>query len=136
MSRNERGAAAVEFALVLPLLVALLAGIAEFGRAYHLQTALSQSAREGVRVMALSNDAAAARAAARSAAPTLVLGDADITITTASPAGSPAGTCSVAAPATLPPQATVTIRYATPFMSGLFGTTLRLQGTGVMRCGG
>ncbi len=35
--RGERGAAAVEFALVLPLLVALVLGIVDFGRAYNQQ---------------------------------------------------------------------------------------------------
>ncbi len=32
--RSERGAAVVEFALVVPILIALVFGIAEFGRAY------------------------------------------------------------------------------------------------------
>ena len=123
--RNERGAAAVEFALVLPLLVFLLAGIAEFGRAYALQTTLSGSAREGVRVMALKNDPAAARAAARAAAPTLGLTDGQIAVGPGS-CPTPAGTT----------NATVTITYARPLLSGLFGTTLTLHGQGVMRCGG
>ena len=64
MSRSERGAAAVEFALVLPLLVLLIAGIAEFGRLYYLQTTISGAAREGVRAMALQNNAGAAQSVA------------------------------------------------------------------------
>ncbi|MCT1433984.1 pilus assembly protein, partial [Dietzia maris] len=50
---RDRGAAAVEFALVLPILLLLVLGILEFGRAYHVQTILSNAARDGVRVMAL-----------------------------------------------------------------------------------
>lgn len=126
MSRNDRGAAVVEFALVAPLLILLLVGIAEFGRAYYLQTTLSGSAREAVRTMALDNDSVAARATARSAAAPLVLSDGQIGVTPTtcvSTTGAPA-------------SATVTISYVTPFMSGLFGTTLTLEGRGVMRCGG
>ena len=59
---KDRGAAAVEFALVMPVLLSLVVGIAEFGRAYNVQATLSGAAREGVRVMAVKNDAAAARA--------------------------------------------------------------------------
>ena len=50
----ERGSAAVEFALMLPVLVVLVFGIAEFGRIYHVQTTISGAAREGVRSMALT----------------------------------------------------------------------------------
>ncbi|GAA1431981.1 hypothetical protein GCM10009616_20320 [Microlunatus lacustris] len=114
----------MEFALVLPLLVALLAGIAEFGRAYSIQTTLSGSAREAVRVMALKNDPAAARAAARNAGSSLALTDAQITVGPSCP--TPAGSA----------NAVVTVRYTMPFLSGMFGAALNLQGEGVMRCGG
>ena len=54
---TERGAVAVEFALLAPVLVMLLLGIMEFGRAYNAQVTLSSAAREGVRVMAINNNA-------------------------------------------------------------------------------
>jgi Flp pilus assembly protein TadG len=57
---RDRGAAAVEFALVVPILLTLVIGIIEFGRAYNIQTTLSNAARDGVRVMALQNDVTAA----------------------------------------------------------------------------
>ena len=66
--RDERGATAVEFAFIVPLLIVLVLGIAEFGRAFQVQGTLSAAAREGVRLMALQNDPAAARAAVRNAA--------------------------------------------------------------------
>jgi Flp pilus assembly protein TadG len=128
MARSERGAAAVEFALVVPLLVALLFGIAEFGRAYYLQTTLSGAAREGVRVMAITNDAGQARTAARNAASTLALTDAQINVAPLS------GAC--VSTATSPINATVTISYSMTFVTQLIGTTLNLKGIGVMRCGG
>ncbi len=128
MKTNERGAAAVEFALVLPLLVLLGAGIADFGRAYYLQTTISGAAREGVRAMALKNDASAARTAARAAAGSLVLSDAQI--------GVSPGTGSCRSTSTTTVTATVTINYSTTYVSPLIGTTLNLTGKGVMRCGG
>ena len=46
----ERGQSLVEFALVVPLLVLLVIGIAEFGRAWMTQNILTGAAREAVRV--------------------------------------------------------------------------------------
>ena len=54
--------------MIVPLLIVLVLGIAEFGRAFQVSGTLSAAAREGVRVMALQNDPAAARAAVRNAA--------------------------------------------------------------------
>ena len=125
--RTERGASAVEFAFIVPLLIVLVLGIAEFGHAFQVQGTLSAAAREGVRAMALQNDPAAARAAVRNAASSLTPGvtDAQITITPATcPAG--AGTTNVR----------VTIAYRMPFLTSFFGTGIGLTGTGVMRCNG
>lgn len=49
----EHGAAAVEFALILTLLVALIGGIVDFGFAFNAQISLTHAAREGVRVEAI-----------------------------------------------------------------------------------
>jgi Flp pilus assembly pilin Flp len=48
--RAERGAAAVEFALVLPLLVALLFGFIQFGIAFSAKIQATNAAREGARI--------------------------------------------------------------------------------------
>src|SRR5436190_13636937 len=50
---DERGAAVVEFAIVLPLLILLVFGIVEFSIAYNRQQGLHAAAREGARVAAL-----------------------------------------------------------------------------------
>lgn len=49
-SRRETGAVAVEFALVLPLLVMLLLGITTTGLVYADSLAIANSAREGARL--------------------------------------------------------------------------------------
>jgi len=46
---NQRGVAAVEFAIVLPLLLILFAGITEFGIAYYNKQVLTNASREGAR---------------------------------------------------------------------------------------
>jgi Flp pilus assembly protein TadG len=51
--RNERGAAAVEFAILLPVLVMLVFGIIEFSVLYNRQQGLHAAAREGARIAAL-----------------------------------------------------------------------------------
>jgi Flp pilus assembly protein TadG len=126
--RSERGASAVEFAFIVPLLLLLAVGIAEFGRAFQVQGTLSAAAREGVRAMALQNNPVAARAMARSVASSLNPGltDAQIAIT---PAACPVTYTSGS-------SVTMTISYRLPFFSGYFGTGVNMRATGVMRCNG
>ena len=52
--RNERGAALVEMALVLPIVILLFLGIIDFGRALFLYNNLTNAAREGARFGAAS----------------------------------------------------------------------------------
>ena len=120
---SERGAVAVEFALLAPILVMLLLGITEFGRAYNAQITLSAAAREGVRVMAIGNSPSAARTAAKNSATALkpALADTNITI-------SPA-TCSTGT------QVTFKITYSLSTMTGIAGP-FPMEGKGVMLCGG
>jgi Flp pilus assembly protein TadG len=58
---RDRGAVVVEFALLLPLLVLLVFGIIDFGRAFNAQIALTQAAREGARLDALNQPSLVAR---------------------------------------------------------------------------
>ena len=51
---GERGSAAVEFALLLPVLLLIVFGIIDFGRALNAQETLTQAAREGARLAALN----------------------------------------------------------------------------------
>jgi hypothetical protein len=54
--RNRKGAVAVEFAIVAPVLVAILLGMIEFGRAFEMQNLLEVAAREGARFASMDRD--------------------------------------------------------------------------------
>jgi Flp pilus assembly protein TadG len=51
--RDERGAALLEMAFTLPLLLLVCVGILEFGRAYQTWQVLTNAAREGARIAVL-----------------------------------------------------------------------------------
>jgi Flp pilus assembly protein TadG len=123
MDRNdrERGAAAVEMALVLPVLVLLVLGIIDFGRVFNAQQTLTYAARSGARVMVLQNSSSAAITAAQNASSTL--GALPSSSFTVSPSTCSTGT-----------QVTFTVSY-TFKGTGFFGS-MPLQGKGVMLCGG
>lgn len=138
---TDSGAAAVEFALVLPLLLLILFGIIDFGRAYNMQISMTQAAREGVRVLAVPQDgslpgsAALARARTEAAAFPVT----GLTITTAA-CPPPASVT----PTTSPARVTVTraYDYITPVsaIADLVGGSAlaapTLTGRGEMRCNG
>lgn len=127
---DERGSAAVEFALVLPLLLLLIFGIIDFGRALNVQITLSAAAREGARWAALGQSGVPARVA--TAAPGI---PAPTTTVTACPTNPPIGTN-----ATVVATSSYTLLTPLSAVAGLFGaalpTSITLTGRGVMRCGG
>lgn len=117
---RERGAALVEMALILPVLILLLLGIFEFGRAYNAKITLTHATREAVRELAITGDPAEATAALLASVSPL---DTDLVSmsSTACVRGEPTS---------------VTATY--PFTySYLFGeATITMTSTAVMRCGG
>jgi Flp pilus assembly protein TadG len=126
-SRNERGAAAVELAMVLPILIVLIFGIVEFGRAYNAKLQLSAAVREGARDLALGKTATQVKSTVTGAAPGLdavKLAAAGAVTTSASPC----------LPGT---SATVTVRYPFTYSLPLLFVgprTITLSATGAMRC--
>ncbi|MFB6612308.1 TadE/TadG family type IV pilus assembly protein [Agromyces sp. NPDC056379] len=124
LARTERGAAAVEFALIVPVLLLLVFGVIEFSRLYNEQISLTNAARSAARVMAIGNNQAAAVAEAIVAAPAL-----DPPLTGGDVAVSPSA-CTVGA------TTTVTITYSASLLTGWFGTTIPLTGKAAMPCGG
>ncbi|QDG67832.1 pilus assembly protein [Pseudarthrobacter sp. NIBRBAC000502772] len=123
MQNNERGAAAVEFAILLPLLLMLVLGTIEFGRAYNAQITLTNAARDGVRVMAIANNPADAKTAAKNAAASVstAIPTSDVTLST--------DVCSTGT------QVTLTIKYTLSTITGIAGP-FPMTGKGVMLCGG
>ena len=123
MWRNsDRGAAAVEFALVLPILLLLVCGIIDFGRAYNAQITLTHAAREAARVWALGGTAAETTLRAQSAA----TGLSGVTAATT--------TCTFGSQTTV--TVTATFAFATPLIGDLAPGLTSLSAVGVMRCGG
>ena len=77
--KNNDGVAALEFGLVLPVLMALLMGIVDYGQIYFVQLSMTNAAREGARVGATRSADNAAPAAV--AAANAYLANAGITAT-------------------------------------------------------
>jgi Flp pilus assembly protein TadG len=119
---KSRGAIAVEFALVAPLLLALITGVVEFANIFNSQISVTQAAREAARTMAVKNSQPDAKAAAVAGAPGLDTGNFVYSFS--------AATCT--------PNATVkvTINYPVPTLTGLFGGSFNISGVGAMRCNG
>jgi Flp pilus assembly protein TadG len=73
--RDEKGQAATEFALVLPILCALVLAIVQFGIAFNNYLTITDAVRAGARIAAVSrfagDNGTAAKAAVMSAAPNL-----------------------------------------------------------------
>ena len=122
---DDRGAAAVEFALVLPLLLLLLGGIIDFGFALNTQISLTHAAREGVRHYAIHESVNEAEAVARAAftAPAATPATAEVERTCPSEDGA---------------RVVVTANSRIFFMGLLpfADNELPLEGQAVMRCGG
>jgi Flp pilus assembly protein TadG len=124
----EDGAAATEFAIILPLLLILVVGILEFGFVFNAQISLTQAVRESVRVGAVGTAPTTAKMGDR-------LDEAFLGISQANPIVEAAVACD---PSSLNyTQETATLRaridYAPP-ISRLGPFTLRSEA--VMRCGG
>jgi Flp pilus assembly pilin Flp len=129
-ANSDRGATAVEFALLLPLLLLIVFGLIDFGRAINAQITLTQAAREGARALALgqvSTYQSRAQAAAIGLSPVTVTDLPDSLGGT----GCPAGSAQTGHDAVV--QVTYTFSFVTPIGS-LFGPTKTLTAEGVMPC--
>ena len=134
--RSEDGAATVEFALILPLVLIFFCGVIDLGLAYSVKSTLTHAAREGVRTWVTTEDSTKARTAALAAADVGIIDGADVAVDT------PATPCNEGDPTQ------VTVRYEYSFITpiaelaalipgdvGPVDTTINLTSIGVMACG-
>src|SRR5918994_143696 len=87
--RSERGTAAVEFALVLPLVLIVALALVQTGLLVRDQLLVEAAARAGARAAAVQEDANAIRAAALAAAPSLDDASVDLGVTRSGARGDP-----------------------------------------------
>ena len=110
---SQRGTAAVEFALVLPLVLVVALALVQTGLLVRDRLLLEAAARAGARAAAVQEDASAIRAAALAAAPSFDDGAVELAVTRAGARGDPV---------------TVSIRYLAsvrvPFVDWLFGSSI------------
>lgn len=120
---DERGAVAVEFALLMPILLAMVAGMIDAGFAINRYTMLNNAAREGIRTASLGGSSADVAAAVDQ-----YLGDSGVDASTVSltclkPNGSACS--SWTSGKTTGGTAILTITYSHPWITpvpGLMGT--------------
>jgi Flp pilus assembly protein TadG len=122
-SGRQRGAAAVEFALVLPLLLVLILGIIDFGLYFYDDLQLTHVARDAARYLSVSN-VAEANAAIDAGDGRLV--SASITSRSVTPAASKGG------------ESTITLKASYHFLTPLpqlvgIGSTAAIDASAVMR---
>ena len=118
----ERGSAAVEFALVMPLVFVVTLGLVQVGLLVRDRSLVEAAARAGARAAAVQPDDAAARDAAVSAAVGIDGSALAVAVTREPGRGAPV---------------TVDVTYddpvRVPFVGWLIGTSVRLGATAVMR---
>lgn len=134
-TRGERGAVAVEFALVVPVLFILVFGMIDFGWAINRYTVLNNATREGVRLASLGTDSSEVTASVLDS-----LGDSgldaaavDVDVTCLSPTGGACGSWSEAASGG---TAIVTVTYTSDWLTPVGSTysdNLEISKTSRMR---
>jgi len=121
--KDETGQSLVEFALTVPMLLLLVFGIAEFGRAWMTQNILTGAAREAVRILAV---------------PPGIITPQDRADNVLNSAGITTATVAVNDPGVAFGPVSVTINYNFPvvivgFIPGLNSSTFPLSSTTTMR---
>jgi Flp pilus assembly protein TadG len=119
---SERGTAAVEFALVLPLILVVALGLVQTGLLVRDRLLVESAARAGARAAAVQEDPSAIRSAALAAAPSLEDAALELSISRAGVRGDPV---------------TVSLRYAAPvrvpFVEWLFDDPVGMTATTTAR---
>lgn len=121
---TEHGAAAVEFALVVPMLMVIVFAIIVFGQVFTMQIALTQAARTAARSMAVSDSATESNPQTTA-----------INMANANTMGGATFSYAFSQPACVPDSAiTVTVDTSVTGLGLL--PPFNLSGVGSMQCGG
>jgi Flp pilus assembly protein TadG len=119
---RETGTAAVEFALVLPIVLLVVLALVQTGLLVRDRLLVEAAARAGARAAAVADDGSAIRSAAVAAAPSLDEGALSVSVDRAGSRGAPV---------------TVAVRYASavrvPFVEWLFGSSVGMAATTTAR---
>ena len=137
--RTDQGAAAVEFALVVPLLLLVLVGIVNFGFVFAQQISLNNAARQAARYAVVDGRTCAdIKAEGQSAAATV-----GMTTSQATPVVTNCGADTVKPCAGTAPNTNITVTLTRTGSANAWTITMppfnllaapTVQGTGVMRC--
>ncbi len=130
LPRDERGAAAVEFALVAPVLFGLLLGTVEFGYAFNFQTQVNNYATVTARQHSIDPTKSPTKAAAATA---LGVPAGNVTKATIVVDGGASGsTC--AATANTGKNFTVDVELTRATLTDFFGSTFSYKAKGLGQC--
>jgi Flp pilus assembly protein TadG len=138
--RTERGASALEFALVAPILILLLFGIVTFGLLFAQDLALSNAARQAARFAAVAGHTCdQVKLEAQDAAPLiddLALDDITVAIDPATSPGCASTTTEPCRESGVGDNVTVEITYVADVLLPVpgLGSTRTLTSKGVFRC--
>ncbi len=127
---TARGQSLVEFALILPILILMLVGVLDFGRAIYAYNTINNAAREGARLAIVDQTELDIQERAAGAGVSLGVDPADVIVDFRDSASAAAGSCDdkIGQPTIVGCLAVVTVPYqytaATPVIGSLVGVLM------------
>lgn len=123
--KNQKGQSLVEFAIILPLVLLLLMGIAEFGMMFNCYLTVQNVTREGARLGIIGGSDVEIKALITSISPNLKVSDLNVTITPTELSRNSGETLKV--------SVTYNYHMTVPIISSLLGNVILLKAETSMR---